>query len=80
MDNGRGDTVQLRVALWEGKGMGEALGTCRDLLALVAEELKEQRVRRLGGRGSCKAAVGQTGREQVYSSLRRWVLDAVERN
>lgn len=40
MDSGWGDTVHSRIALWEGKGMGEALGTCRDLLALVAEELK----------------------------------------
>lgn len=40
VDSGWGDTVHLRIALWEGKRMGEALGTCRDLLALVAEELK----------------------------------------
>lgn len=40
VDSGWGDTVHSRIALWEGKGMGEALGTCRDLLALVAEELK----------------------------------------
>lgn len=40
VDSGWGDTLHLRIALWEEKGMGEALGTCRDLLALVAEELK----------------------------------------
>ncbi len=30
-----GDTVRLRIALWEGKGIGEMLGMCRDLLALL---------------------------------------------
>lgn len=34
-ESGWGDTVRLRIALWEGKGMGETLGTCRDLLALL---------------------------------------------
>lgn len=34
VNSGRGDTVRLRIALWEGKGMGETLETCTDLLAL----------------------------------------------
>lgn len=35
LNSGWGNTVHLRIALWEEKGMGEMHETCRDLLALL---------------------------------------------
>lgn len=81
MDNGWGDTVQLRIALWEGKGMGEVLGTCRDLLALVCRGAKiapSMVAGQLWQLQGCRRTGGT--RAGSHSSPRSRVLDAVERN
>lgn len=81
MDNGWGDTVQLRIALWEGKGGGRSARNVQRFTSFGCRGAKIALSMVAGQRWQLQGCCRTDGRGAgLHSSPRRWVLDAVERN